>query len=952
MGSIYCPRGICHSLQDKAPSLSKSNRSFGRPPLHRRSHRKSSSKGGGRKGCGSEHPRLLQQAVPCPQKGGNVETYHRSLHPQFVCSERNLQDGNPCFHSGFHPTWSLGGISGPVGCIFSYCHPSQVQKVSPLLPGLFSLPVSSPPLWPLNCSPSLHETHARGSRSSSSTRVGTSPILRRLATPSHHSSSTTDRPRSVLDKHYRPRTSSKSVQVGFDSIPDLCVCRDGVSDGIALGSSSTTSGTSYHPSCDPLYQQVTSVCSVLSLPSGSPERGSSLGGIRSTAPSPTPNLLAGSLASSSRSSFSLDSNSSHHCPSTDLVAGPVSVSQRGPPCPSTTDSFPRDRCESRRLGSSSGTSRPDDFRPLVSSGIQLPHQQFGTPYSTSGHLTLSAPSLGQVHSVVYRQHDGSFLHSETGGDACSFPISGDKIVAPSLSDTQDFSSGKISTRKTECTGRRPFPEASDPSVGVDSEPIGSESDIFSSGFAYGRPLCNKVQPSASTVCIASGRPSSLGNRRPDVELGSSLCLRLSTVCSPSGCLQEDQELHVQGTSYSTQLASEIMVQRSPEPPIQSSETSSPKPGSSLSKESNPAPRSKHVPPSRLAVVREGLGKRKFSSRVASIIAKARRPSTSTVYEAKWREFTSWCSTRKIDPIHPSIRHIADFLVFLFESKKLAVSTIKGYRAMLSNTLKFRGMKNIGTDPHLADLVRSFELSRPVCRSLTPKWDLACVLWSLTKAPFEPLDQASILHLSWKTVFLLSFASAKRRSEIHALSMEEGFLRFNNTDGSVSLMCQAGFLAKNQIPSVAPSSFVIPSLAASCGPDDNDRLLCPVRAIKFYLNRTSSFRGSRKRLFLPAKGKGDISAATISRWIASTIRHAYSHLTDRDLSFLKIRPHELRALSSSWAFCNHAPLDDIMKAAFWRNQSTFSSFYLRSFASQRDNLHSLGPLVAAQRVISQ
>ena len=131
----------------------------------------------------------------------------------------------------------------------------------------------------------------------------------------------------------------------------------------------------------------------------------------------------------------------------------------------------------------------------------------------------------------------------------------------------------------------------------------------------------------------------------------------------------------------------------------------------------------------------------------------------------------------------------------------------------------------------------------------------------------------------------------------------------------------------------------------------DRLHCPVRALKFYFNRVKSIRGSRKRIFIPLKGGGgDVSAASISCWVASTIKKAYSSLSSKDLSFLKIRPHELRALLASWAFVNHTPLSDVLQAAFWRNRTTFSSFYLRSFEHQQDNLYLLGPLVVAQTVV--
>ena len=47
------------------------------------------------------------------------------------------------------------------------------------------------------------------------------------------------------------------------------------------------------------------------------------------------------------------------------------------------------------------------------------------------------------------------------------------------------------------------------------------------------------------------------------------------------------------------------------------------------------------------------------------------------------------------------------------------------------------------------------------------WNLSLVLHQLTKAPFEPLKEASLKHLTFMSVFLLALGSGKRRSEIHA-----------------------------------------------------------------------------------------------------------------------------------------------------------------------------------------
>ena len=84
--------------------------------------------------------------------------------------------------------------------------------------------------------------------------------------------------------------------------------------------------------------------------------------------------------------------------------------------------------------------------------------------------------------------------------------------------------------------------------------------------------------------------------------------------------------------------------------------------------------------------------------------------------------------------------------------------------------------------------------------------------------------------------------------------------------------------------------------------------------KFYLKMTSSNRHSRTRLFLPIKGKHNISKTSVSKWIAYTIKLASRKLIRRDISLLKIEAYEFRALSSSWAFFDKVLLNDFFKAA--------------------------------------
>ena len=160
--------------------------------------------------------------------------------------------------------------------------------------------------------------------------------------------------------------------------------------------------------------------------------------------------------------------------------------------------------------------------------------------------------------------------------------------------------------------------------------------------------------------------------------------------------------------------------------------------------------------------------------------------TAKVCDAKWQIFRDWTNQRKIDPIQATPQIVADFLTFLFSVKKCQVSTIKGYRSTISNTLKYKTGYDFGSHPVLSELIKSFAIQRPVDRSLAPKWDLAFVLSHMCKAPFEPLDKASLFYLSVKTVFLVTSAMARRVSEVHALSMDSDHLRFSNLDGSLIL----------------------------------------------------------------------------------------------------------------------------------------------------------------------
>jgi len=135
----------------------------------------------------------------------------------------------------------------------------------------------------------------------------------------------------------------------------------------------------------------------------------------------------------------------------------------------------------------------------------------------------------------------------------------------------------------------------------------------------------------------------------------------------------------------------------------------------------------------------------------------------------------------------------------------------------------------------------------------------------------------------------------------------------------------------------------------------DKALCPVRALRYYLKATSGFRRGRKPLFLAYKTgfRGEVHKNTISAWLKKTISMAYATAEERDLRgsiFQSSRAHEVRALAASWARYNNVCASAILEACTWKSFGVFADFYLRDLSVQAEELYALGPISVAQATV--
>ena len=310
------------------------------------------------------------------------------------------------------------------------------------------------------------------------------------------------------------------------------------------------------------------------------------------------------------------------------------------------------------------------------------------------------------------------------------------------------------------------------------------------------------------------------------------------------------------------------------------------------------------------------------------------------------------ASHKVDFGSPSLNQVAEFLLFLFKEKNLQPSTIDGYRTAIADKIGCDKV-NFGKDENLTRLLDSFHRDKPKGLRGVPSWNLSLVLHQLTQSPFEPLRKVSLKHLTFKTVFLLALGSGKRRSEIHAWVHRN--IRHQEDWANVSLFPSPCFLSKNQLAKEGPSSVapvIIPALAPTLDKSlKEDRTLCSVRALRYYLDKTKDLRSGKQLVFVSFKKNfnKDIAPATISSWIKQTILLCYQ-LSNEDAQQLhQVRAHDVRAFAASKAFQGGVSLDQILSACHWKSHNTFTQFYLKDVAWADADLYHLGPVVAAQHI---
>jgi integrase len=488
-------------------------------------------------------------------------------------------------------------------------------------------------------------------------------------------------------------------------------------------------------------------------------------------------------------------------------------------------------------------------------------------------------------------------------------------------------SAEYNTESRICPGGGEYPGglAQSPhgiSSGVEAQTSRGSEPFSEDGYTSGGPIRVISESPTSRVLFSPTRHESPAGRQSGDGVGRAIWIRVPTNLLGSDSPRKDRKVELYHSIDSPKLASPLLVPEN-SGAVNRSTSDSPRFAGSVvtgRRETAPCPAS-GVSADGMEAERRRLVAAGFSEAVIDTMQGSIRPSSAKQYQQMWKIFVHWCMERHADPCTVPIPVITEFLQSLLD-QGMAFRTIGVYRSAISKFhVPVMGVP-IGKLPEISRFMKGVFNKRPPCWKLLPTWDINIVLKFLQKAPFEPLKRASLHALTFKTIFLVAITSARRCSELQALGRSEPYLRFE--EGTVRLRTVGGFLPKTANPSNMGADICLPSLPTN-------KKLCVVRTVKQYIKVTKNLMQkqnvSHNHLFVCYGIRNQckpVSKRTISGWLVKVIKAAYA-AAGKTLDG-SVRAHSTRAQATTWAVFNGASLEDIMKAADWRDSSTFIAHY--------------------------
>ena len=904
------------------------------------------------------YPGLLQPPLHSPEALGRGQAHYRPLDTQQVCPVRALSHGDFSYHPRGDTTGRVDLPGRPEGRLPSHPCTPGFPEVPAVLGREGHLPVQDPSIWSVGGSPYFHiRPQAHSGVAEREGHQGTC-LSRRLARPVSGSG---------LSNVTRQGGDGVADSFGLGhQLEEVGPFRDPVSGlhraTVPTGPWQDTARSRSERECEDSHKQLEEAnecdSSGLQLGSGQTE---TLGPVHSERPSPTtsrPILAERQMDTSHRSLDRPHIFERSDPPPPQMVGLPDNhLVQRRTTSPSPACTGPVHGRFHSRLGCIPGSSH--SLRSLGPPAATGSYQPPGDESGFSGLQALRTPPEGEGHQSSYRQYDSGGSYPEGRGDKVVETDEAHAGATQLVRQAEHPVTSGPHRRNPERVGGLSLQDWSDPVERVVDLPQRVHESVLTVGDPDSRLDGNDDEQGSREVHFSDDSPCRSGSRRvQDPMATAEPALRLpATEHHPENPQSHTSERSPQDHRDSINDTHEVLPSGPPgdgpapagpglqtgghtatdpthrEPPAHPPRTGIIPVGGVAS--GGPKPSS-----NRLESIANVLRDQGYTERVIKFVQRPQRESTSGVYAHHWEGFVTFCRKDKINPLTASDANIADYLVYLFESRNLLVNTIKVHRAAIASVVK-HSRPEVLQSTSLKDLIHRLELERPRVKRVYPKFDLDLVLRQFLKPPFVDSSGSDLKiplkMLAYKTAFLLALATGARVSELHALSRHRSRFQLDTDEFSgqqtITVLTRPNFIAKNEKPSELKKPVIFSSLKHLYGAKEPERLLCPVRAAIVYKSRTPDgmWPADREELLRHPVCTQNVTTGHIAEWIKNAIKLTYEAA---NAGVIDCNAHEVRAVAHSLVAFSGASLEEVLEGGKWSSSGSFFRHYLRNMEQLR------------------
>ena len=863
---------------------------------------------------------LLVNILSCTKEDQRLETYSQSQTVEQVYQTNEIQNGDSCVSASLPYQEQMGSVARPEGrlpsCADSLSRPAMVAVSGPRS----DIRVCMPTVRAIHCSPGVY---TRGSSGGCLPQTeGSQPLyisgrladLRRFV--------------SVNDAPYQAGCPSSTavgvrgqrtqVELCSDATPFISggAARPGQGKSCAF---STEKGQPGSLRSNPERGEQGSSGSVAegARTNGQYGRFSSAVSVPHATNTDTP---SGLLQTTHRPVIQTCPHVGYYQGRAELVGQPRQLVSGDGISTSTLHARRDDGCVQDRLGRPSVGS--SSIRRMDACRNDVPHKSPGTLGCREDSQCFPGEFDWSSCGSAIRQFDRCIVHQPRGRNTLSHSVSSHPQAVTVVSSTRGRVESDTYSRENEHPGGRIV-------TGLDanrmvSGPTHSTNDICENVLSNDRSVRNQSQQTVACLLHEVSRSQGICDRCSINRLDRNDGLRLPPSLSVTEGSREDREGGLPRSSDRSVLAETPVVStasgptcRTPDPSTSESRTSAG--GRSVRKGKRSRSSGRAPPVDCMEVIRQRFRAGGFSDRAATLIASGRRDATLETYSQRLAPYYEWCRERDISPTRAAIAQVADFLSEKFDSG-LKSNTVRNYKsAILAIHRGFANGATLNDGGHLALLLDGMFNARPTQRVSVPPWNLDTVLDYLKGRPFEPMRDATLKYVTLKTAFLVTLASGRRCSEIHALSASSTV--FSRT--GVTLNLRPDFVAKNESATFQHSAIFLPKIAMGSSVRE-DKVWCPVRALSYYFNKTSTFRNDDQLFLTYAEPHGPASKRTLARWLVLLV-------SDSGAVEGRKAPtaHSTRSIAASWAFHRGISIKEICDTVSWKAPTTFTTVYYKN-----------------------